>query len=223
MKPFLAELFGTFFLVLIGTGSIIFSEEAILNIGNFGIAIVFGCTVAMAIFLFGKFSGAHINPAVSLAFFCEKKLSASQLISYLSAQFVGAITASLLLFILFPNSQNLGYTMPSLELGIVFLLEFALTFILMFGIFWIIKKPQRKLIHIALFVGFIVFMEAWLAGPYTGASMNPFRSLAPALFTQHLNTVWLYLIAPITGSLLAWYLNRKFYPAKISTISSRTK
>lgn len=223
MKPFLAELVGTLFLVLVGTGSIILSEEAILTIGNFGIAIVFGCTVAMAIFLFGKFSGAHINPAVSLAFFFDKKLSASELAAHLSAQLIGAVAASFILYILFPNNLNLGYTIPKLQIGLVFLLECALTFILMFGIFWIIKNPARKLIHTALFIGFIVFVEAWLAGPFTGASMNPFRSLAPALFTQHINTVWLYIIAPVSGSLLAWYINQKIYPAKISTISSRTK
>lgn len=210
MKAFVAELIGTFILVLLGTGSIILDEESILIIGNFGIAVVFGISVSLVIFFFGKLSGAHINPAVSISFYLDKKISFHKLIGYIIFQLIGALLASFLLFQLFPSNQNLGNTLPHLNLLNVFLLEFSLTFILMIGIYLIIKKESRALYQIALFIGTIIFFEAWLAGPYTGASMNPARSIAPSIFSNNLDFIWLYTLAPILGTIAAFLVKKKF-------------
>jgi len=200
MKKVISEFIGTFLLVFIGTGSVIF-HDLITPIGVFGIAVAFGLAVALGVRLFGSISGAHMNPAVSLSFFTNKHLGLKELILFIIAQCIGAILASLSLKILFPSHKTLGMTFPRIGLLNTFLLETLLTFILMSVIYLVSGSKYEKFTGYAAAV--IVFLEAFLAGPLTGASMNPARSLGPALISGDMNSLFIYLIAPILGSILA--------------------
>ena len=200
MKKALSEFAGTYLLVFIGTGSVIF-HDLISPIGTFGIALAFGLAVALGVKLFGNISGAHMNPAVSISFFYNKHLTFKELINYIIAQFLGALLASLTLHFLFPTHQTLGLTVPKIGLLNTFLLETLLTFILVLGIYLFRDSKWSKYTGYAAAV--IVLFEAYLAGPLTGASMNPARSFAPALISGHLDAIIIYLIAPVFGGLLS--------------------
>lgn len=200
MKKALAELVSTFLLVFIGTGSVVF-HDLIAPIGVLGIAVAFGLAVALGVKLVGTISGAHMNPAVSLSFFLNKQLTRVELITFITVQCLGAILASISLQFLFPTHLTLGMTFPKIGLFNTFLLEILLTFILMLGIYVVSGSRYKK--HTGYAAAFIVFLEAYLAGPLTGASMNPARSLGPALVSGEINTLVIYLVAPLIGSVIA--------------------
>lgn len=205
MKKALAEGIGTFALVFFGTGAIIVNDEFDGIITHGGIAIAFGAVVAIMIYTFGTLSGAHINPAVTLAFSLTDRFDSKSTLSYLLAQFGGAILASLTLYLLFPLHDTLGATQPKMAIGQVFLLEAILTFFLMLVIVFVSQNKSVSAFT-GLAVGLTVMLEAWIAGPLTGASMNPARSLGPALIAGEWNALWLYLLAPILGAVLAVYV-----------------
>lgn len=207
----MAEGLGTFVMVFCGTGAIIINDLSNNMIGHLGISITFGMIVMVMIYSIGNISGAHINPAVSIAFSLIKKLSLNDLFCYVSAQIIGAIGASLLLNGLFQH-PSLGTTMPSDTIIQSFILESFLTFILMFVIISVSEDQElKKFTGIA--VGATVLLEALFAGPISGASMNPARSLGPAIVSGELNCLWIYITAPVIGSCLAvicWkFLNSK--------------
>lgn len=214
MRKYFAELFGTFLLVFIGTGAIIFDKQ-IHSIGDIGIALAFGMAVCLAILLFGKISGAHINPAVSIALAFSGSLKLQKLSGYLIMQLLGALLASWFLFLIFPEDELLGATIPSISVLNAFLWEFFLTFMLMLGIFVCANTSKLLKTLLPYIIGFIVFLEAYLAGPLTGASMNPARSIAPLLFSSNAHLIWLYTLAPITGALFAFFVWRKMAALKI--------
>lgn len=203
-KAFWAEFLGTYALVFFGTGAIIINQVSNGSLGHLGIAAAFGIVVTVMIYSFGSISGAHINPAVSWAFYSVEKgiHSSKQLGVYMFAQLMGGLVASGSLFLLFPNSPTMGQTNPSGTIIQSFLLEIILTFFLMLVIL-LVSQNQKTKSYTAIAVGAIVFLEALVAGPICGASMNPVRSLAPALFAADLEHLWLYISAPIIGSLLA--------------------
>ncbi len=203
MQKYLAEFVGTFLLVFIGTGSIVFDNQ-IYPIGGLGISLAFGGIVTIVILLFGKISGAHVNPAVSIALVFSGSLSKKKLPGYLIMQLAGALLASGVLFFLFPEDETLGASLPSISLISAFILELFLTFMLMLGIFICANTSHFLKNFLPYAIGFIVFMEAYLAGPLTGASMNPARSIAPLLFSGNADLLWLYTFAPITGAMLAY-------------------
>ena len=204
-RQYFGEFLGTFLLVFFGTGSVIISEEYNGIIQAFGIGIVFGLTVWILVQFFGKFSDCHINPAVTIGFLWKKQISSKKAFFYILFQLTGAFFASLLLHFLFTTNQNLGNTVPSGSWQESLLLEFFLSFILMLVI--LISTTQKVLLKWAPFlIGFTVFLEAWLAGPICGASMNPARSFGPALVSGNSVFMALYIFGPILGMIFAVFI-----------------
>jgi aquaporin NIP len=203
MKKLCAELFGTFALVFAGTGAIIINEASAGAITHVGIAITFGLIILAMIYTFGDVSGAHFNPAVTIGFWVARRLPGTKVTPYIASQCAGAILASTILRFLFPQSRLLGATMPAGSELQSFILEILLTFLLMLTILSVSTGAKEKGITAGIAVGAVIALEAMFAGPISGASMNPARSLAPALLSARFEHLWLYLAAPVLGACLA--------------------
>ena len=199
----LAEFLGTFALVFAGTGAIIINQVSNGAITHVGIALTFGLIILAMIYTFGEISGAHFNPAVTTAFVFSGRFPAQSAIPYISAQCGGALLASAILRSLFPQNTNLGRTIPAGSASQSFILEFILTFILMLTILRVSTGGKEKGITAGIVVGSVIALEAMFAGPICGASMNPARSLAPALVSMRFEHLWLYIIATTLGALAA--------------------
>ncbi len=200
---YLAEGLGTFMLVFAGTGAIVMNDLSGGAISHAGIAITFGLIVLAVIYTYGDISGAHINPAVTIAFWLAKRFPAQHVLPYILAQSVGAITGSLTIKILFPDHQTLGATLPNIGIWQVFILELLLTWWLMTTILRVSQGAKEKGLVAGIVIGAVVGLEAMFAGPASGASMNPARSLGPGLISGNIETLWLYIAAPICGAGLA--------------------
>jgi aquaporin Z len=200
MRKLAAELVGTFILVFAGTGAIVINE-ATGAVSHVGIALTFGLVVLAMIYAVGDVSGAHLNPAVTLGFFVGRRFEARWVLPYIASQCLGAVLASITLRLLFPASTTLGATLPAGDALQSFVLETILAFILMFVILSVSTGPKEKGIMAGIAVGAVIALEALFAGPISGASMNPARSLAPALISWHLAYLWVYLAAPVLGAL----------------------
>jgi len=211
-----AEAAGTFLLVFTGTGAMLFNELSGGAITHPGIATTFGLAVMIAVFTFGPISGAHINPAVTLGFWAAGRLEAKRLPPYIASQCAGAILASGLLLGLFGNQTAMGATLP-IEIDgqqLVYpclALETLATFILMFVI---LRLAGEKISTVAVVVGGTVAMLSLFAGPISGASMNPARSLGPAVASGNFTAFWIYLLGPAIGALLAVPASRALRLAK---------
>lgn len=203
MRKPLAELLGTFALVFAGTGAIVIDAANPGSIGHAGIALTFGLIVMVMIYTFGDVSGAHLNPAVTIAFAVAGRLPWREVPGYVLAQISGALLASGLLKVLFPADLTLGATLPAGTEMQSFILEAVLTGMLMFTILSVSTGSKEKGITAGIAVGSIIGLEAMFAGPISGASMNPVRSLAPALVSGHFTHLWLYLVAPLLGACVA--------------------
>lgn len=203
MKRYIAEVLGTFALVFFGTGAIIVNQETAGLIGHAGVAATFGLIVAAMIYTFGNASGAHLNPAVSLAFAIAGLFRWKDVPAYIIAQICGALLASLLLKFLFPANETLGATLPAGTQWQSLILEMVLTFFLMLVILFTSQGSKEKGVVAGLAIGATVLLEAMFAGPISGASMNPARSLAPALVSGHFFALWIYIVAPIAGASMA--------------------
>jgi aquaporin Z len=203
MNRLVAEFIGTFGIVFAGTGAIVINQETHGTITHLGIAITFGLIVLSMIYTFGDVSGAHFNPAVTVAFATAGRFDWPRVPAYLGAQFTGALAASGLIWALFPTNSLLGTTLPSGSALQSFLLEVVLTFFLMLVILQVSSGAKEKGITAGIAIGATVGLEALFAGPICGASMNPARSLGPAVIALHLDHLWIYLIAPALGALLA--------------------
>ncbi len=202
-KKLLAEFLGTFCLVFAGTGAIVINEASGGAIGHAGIALTFGLIVLAMIHTFGDVSGAHLNPAVTVGFAVSGRFTWREVPGYIVAQIIGALAASGLLRFLFPANELLGATLPAGTGGQSFVLEVVLTAILMLTILSVSTGAKEKGVTAGIVIGAVVALEAMFAGPVSGASMNPARSLAPALVSGHLEHLWIYLAAPVAGALLA--------------------
>lgn len=202
-RKIIAELLGTFCLVFAGTGAIVINEVSHGALGHAGIALTFGLIVLAMIYTFGDVSGAHLNPAVTLAFASAGRLPWKAVGPYVFAQAAGALTASTLLRFLFPGNALLGTTLPAGSSSQSFVLEVVLTAILMITILSVSTGAKEKGVTAGIAIGAVIGLEAMFAGPICGASMNPARSLAPALISGHLEHLWIYLTAPVLGALLA--------------------
>ena len=202
MKRLFAEFLGTFALVFAGTGAIVVNGVTGGVIGHTGVALTFGLVVLAMIYTFGDVSGAHLNPAVTLAFAASRRFPWREVPGYVAAQFAGAFAASGLLRLLFPTDARLGATLPAGSTGQSFLLELVLTALLMLVILNVSTGAKEKGITAGIAVGAVIGLEAMFAGPICGASMNPARSLAPAVVSGQMQHLWLYLVAPALGALL---------------------
>lgn len=203
MKKLFAECLGTFALVFAGTGAIVINHASNGAITHAGVALTFGLIVLAMIYTLGDVSGAHLNPAVTTAFAIAGRFPWREVPGYASAQLVGAACASGLLRGLFPADQNLGATLPAGSDWQSFVLELVLTFILMLVILSVSTGAKEKGITAGIAIGAVIALEAMFAGPICGASMNPARSLAPALVSGHLEHLWIYLAGPVVGAALA--------------------
>ena len=204
MGKYFSEFIGTFGLVFVGTGAIIINDVTGGVITHLGIGLVFGLIIMTMIYAVGEISGAHFNPAVSFGFWLARRLPTKELFPYIVSQIFGALMASLFLKLIFQQHKTLGTTMPHIvSVGGCFILETMLTFFLMFVIIHVSQGAKEKGLMAGVAIGGMIALEAIFAGPITGASMNPARSLAPALMSGTIEFLWIYLTAPFLGAALA--------------------
>ena len=203
MKNYIAEFIGTFAMIFCGTGAMTINEITGGDVTHVGIGITWGLIVMAMIYAFGEISGAHFNPAVSIAFAYAKKFSWKEVPKNIFFQVAGAFAASLLLMWLFPKSELLGATITTVDVWRAFVLELILTFFLMVVIINVSTGSKEVGMMAGIAIGSVVLLEALFAGPITNASMNPARSLAPNIVSGNIKGLWLYILAPIIGALLA--------------------
>lgn len=207
-----AEFLATFALVLVGTGAIVVNDR-FGSLTHLGVAAAFGLAVFVLIETFGPVSGAPMNPAVTLALAFAGRCPWSRVAPYLVSQCLGAILASAAIGIVFPSpSHSFGVTQPHVSVSntTAFTIEFGLTFGLMLTILRFTTGPS--LAHAGFVIGCVIGLEALVAGPLTGASMNPARSLGPAFVAGRWDALWLYLLAPSLGAVAALPIHRFLHP-----------
>ncbi len=195
-----AEVVGTAALVFAGTGAIVINDLSGGVVSHVGVALTFGLIVLAMIYALGDVSGAHLNPAVTVGFFLARRLPGRWVVPYVIAQCVGALLASLTLRYLFREHPTLGATVPAGGDGQSFVLEVVLTGLLMFVILSVSIGAEEKGALAGVAIGAVIALEALFAGPISGASMNPARSLAPALVSGRFDHLWIYLAAPVLGA-----------------------
>ena len=203
MSRLVAEALGTFCVVFAGTGAIVVNQTTGESITHLGVALTFGLVVMAVIYAVGDVSGAHLNPAVSVAFAVAGRFRAREVPGYALAQVVGALAASAMLRALFPASENLGATLPVGAAWRSLVLEAVLTFMLMLVVLAVSSGPKERGIMAGIAVGGAVALGALFAGPVSGASMNPARSVGPGLVSGHVASLWVYLLGPTLGAMLA--------------------
>ena len=201
---YLAEGVGTFALVFAGCGAIVVNDLYAGALGHVGVSMVFGLIVMAMIYAVGNISGAHINPAVTIAFMFAGRLEKRQVLPYVASQIGGALLAAILLANVFPGHATLGATIPSGSALQAFVLEVVMSFLLMFVILNISTGHMEKGIMAGVAVGGTVALEALFGGPVSGASMNPARSIGPAVVSGNIQELWIYLAAPVLGMWLAY-------------------
>ena len=212
-----AEIVGTFALVFAGTGAVVIDEVTKGGVSHVGIALTFGLVVMAMIYAVGDVSGAHLNPAVTLGFFAARRLPGRDVAPYIISQLAGAFGASALLLLMFGNRAHLGATLPAFTAVQSFALEAVLTGILMFVILCVSTGPKEVGTMAGIAIGGVIGLEAMFGGPISGASMNPARSLAPALVSGTLDALWVYLAGPVLGAVVAvplWRLTRNSQDTK---------
>ena len=206
MRAYLAEGIGTFALVFAGTGAIVVNADSGGVVTHVGIALTFGLIVMVMIQAIGDVSGAHINPAVTIGFWVSGRFPTRKVLPYIALQLTGALVASGFLKLLFPDNPTLGATVPAGSLFQSFVFEVLLTGTLMFVILCVSTGSHEKGLMVGITIGAVVALEALFAGPVSGASMNPARSIGPAVLawrTETLGVLWLYMTAPILGAVIA--------------------
>lgn len=208
----LSEFLGTAILVFVGCGAVVVDVLTGGALGHFGVSAVWGFVVAALVFSLGDVSGAHINPAVTIGFALAGRFAWRGVVPYVLAQAAGAIAGAGLLRGLFPASPTLGQTLPSGSVAQSFALEVAITFILMLVILRVSTGAAERGAQAGLAVGLTVLVLAAVAGPISGASINPARSLGPAVVAGNWESLWLYLLAPVIGAALAVPAGRVLVP-----------
>lgn len=203
MNKYIAEAIGTFALVFCGTGAIVINQQSGGAVTHVGVAITFGLVVMAMIYSLGNISGAHMNPAVTIAFTIAKRFPVKQVLPYIISQLAGALLASFTLHYLFPSNETLGSTIPAGSEMQSFIMEFILSFFLMLVIINVATGSKEQGMFAGLAIGSTVLLEAMFAGPVCGASMNPARSISPALLSGHTEHLWIYIAAPIAGAAFA--------------------
>ena len=205
----MAEFIGTFFMILFGCGSMVIAEINPSALPSFTIPVIFGGIIATMIYAVGHISGAHFNPAVTAAFFFLQRISFKKMFGYICSQFLGAIIATSIISIIWKKNHHFGATFIQTGLMPALIIEFLCSFLLMFVIV-AVATDSRAIGELAgLAIGLTVSLCAFVFGPYTGASMNPARSFAPALFDGNFEHFWIYLLVPILGTISASFIYEK--------------
>jgi aquaporin NIP len=201
MRRAAAECLAAFALVFAGCGAIITDAERDGALGAVGVGLVFGLVVLAMVYATGHLSGAHINPAVTIAFALTRHFPAREATAYIAGQIAGATAAALLLLAVWPDKPaDLGATVPSVGLGSALAYELVLTGILMFVIMAVATDTRAVGAAAAIAIGGTVGLDAIFGGPVTGASMNPARSLGPALASGTWTEFWVYVAGPLVGA-----------------------
>lgn len=200
-----AEFIGTYFLVFAGTGAIVVNELT-GALSHLGVCLTFGFIVTALVYSFGHISGAHFNPAVTVGMLVLKKIDGVSAIKYILVQTLAAILASMTVRFLFGNVANLGATLPSGSAGQSFVLEFMITFLLCTVIYFAAVHSKAETSFAPIAVGATVALCALFAGPISGASMNPARSIGPAIVSGELTYLWIYLIAPTLAAVASAFV-----------------
>ncbi len=208
MKKYLTEFLGTFILVFAGTGVVVVNQEMAGVVTLTGIAACWGLIIVATVYAFGDISGNHINPAVTIAMAVDKRFEWKEVPAYLGAQLLGAFAASLLLHNLFPDNVSLGMTQPSGSVMQSFIMEVVMTFILLIVILRVSTGSKEKGITAGLVIGSTVGFLVLFGGPVCGTSLNPTRSIAPAIVAGDLSNLWIYIIAPVLGAVGAVFVHR---------------
>jgi MIP family channel proteins len=202
-----AEAFGAFALVFAGCGAVVTEATHHGSLGTVGIALVFGLVIMAMVYATGHLSGAHLNPAVTLAFLATRHFPRGEALAYVLAQVAGAVAAAAVLAAIWPSQPaELGATLPTVGAGSAFVYEAVLTAFLMFVIMAVATDTRAVGAAAAIAIGGTVGLDALFGGPITGASMNPARSLGPALVSGRLHDLWIYLAAPPLGAALGAFL-----------------
>jgi aquaporin NIP len=201
-KKLISEFIGTYFLVFAGTGAVVINELT-KSLTHVGIALTFGLVVMAMIYTFGHISGAHFNPAVTLGFLTIGDIRLQEAVLYIVIQVLAAIASSVSLLLLFGNVANLGATLPRFSWQQSFALEFILTFVLMIVILGSAVHGKANKSFAGVAIGATVGLEAMFGGPISGASMNPARSIGPALVSGTLEHLWIYIVATSLGAIVA--------------------
>ena len=213
-----AEGIGTFALVFAGCGAIIAEAEHPGTLGSVGIALVFGLIVMAMIYATGHLSGAHLNPAVTVAFVATRHFPRTEALAYVAGQLAGALLAAGLLATIWPSDPAaLGTTLPTVGVGSALAYEAVLTAFLMFVIIAVATDTRAVGAAAAIAIGGTVGLDALFGGPITGASMNPARSIGPAFVSGELHDLWIYIVAPLAGAViggLAYQLVRGEHPVE---------
>ncbi len=208
MKKYITEFVATFLLIFCGCGAVVINQHTNGAVGGgLGISITFGLIVTVLVYAFGEISGCFINPAIAIGFAVVGLFDKKELLPYIGSQIAGAIAACGVLKLMFPDNQGLGGTLPSGSQMQSFILEIILTFLLMAVVIFTAESSNKTTKQlVGMCAGATVMLEAIFAGPISGASMNPARSLGPALVSGNLTSIWIYLTAPIIGACLAaWF------------------
>ena len=221
VRKCVAEMIGTFALVFAGTGAVVVNDVSGETVTHVGVALTFRLVVMAMIYAVGDVSGAHLNPAVTCGFWLAGRLGGRAALPYILSQVVGALVASGLMRALFRDHATLGGTRPAGTASQSFILEAVLTALLMFVILSVSVGPKEKGLMAGIAVGGTIALEAMFAGPICGASMNPARSLAPALVSGQVTHLWLYLAAPVLGAAAAVPCWRAVYGEKCNERQER--
>jgi aquaporin Z len=222
MRKCCAEAIGAFALVFAGTGAIVINKVSGGAVTHPGVALTFGLVVMAMIYALGEISGAHLNPAVTAGFFLAQRFPSRCVVPYIASQLAGALLASCTLRFLFGNVAFLGATLPAGSEVQSLVLEMILTGLLMFVILCVATGSKEQGLMAGIAIGGTVGMEAMFAGPICGASMNPARSIAPALISAHLASLWVYVAGPIIGAAMAvpcWLATRRPLPTRAKQIT----
>lgn len=214
-----AEAIGAFALVFAGCGAIVTEAEHPGALGAIGVALVFGLVIMAMVYATGHLSGAHLNPAVTLAFALTRHFPRREALAYIAAQLLGALAGAALLLAVWPSRPAaLGTTLPTVGTGSALVYETAMTAFLMFVIMAVATDTRAVGAGAAIAIGGTIGLDALFGGPLTGASMNPARSIGPALVSGTLHDLWIYVVGPIAGAVLgalAYQLVRGDFPAKV--------
>lgn len=196
-----AEGFAAFALVFAGCGAIVANQHYHGSLGVLGVALAFGLVIMVMVYATGHLSGAHLNPAVTIAFTLTRHFGARDAVAYIAAQLVGAALGALLLLSIWPDQPAaLGATVPHIAAGSALVYEAVLTMFLMFVIMAVATDTRAVGAAAAIAIGGTVALDALFGGPVTGASMNPARSFGPALAGGHWHDFWIYVLGPVVGA-----------------------